>query len=165
MKNQTSFCVSFKPLAAGLVIAGMLAFSAVQAKTPAQDVAQANGLCKNSYSLISYELRPRSVPRFIMALEGDLALSPEQRQQLKQVTDYVPKNVLPMRDEIKAFETKIVEDFVQNGQTPEQLASRLDELQAMKRRLAEEEIRVFNQIKDLLTPAQYQEAVKRASGE
>ncbi|SFR56341.1 hypothetical protein [Thiomicrospira sp. ALE5] len=162
MNHQPLNSSSFFQSIPGLVIAGMLAFSAVQAQTPTQGVAQANGLCKNSYSLISYELRPRSMPRFIMALEGDLALSPEQRKQLKQVTDYVPKNVLPMRDEIKAFETKIVEDFVQNGQTPEQLASRLDELQAMKRRLAEEDIRVFNQIKDLLTPAQYQEAVKRA---
>ncbi|WFE69449.1 hypothetical protein P8S54_03895 [Thiomicrospira sp. R3] len=49
-----------------------------------------------------------------------------------------------------------------DNQTPAQLASRLDELQAMKRKLAEEEIGVFNQLKDLLTPVQYQEAIKKA---
>lgn len=48
-----------------------------------------------------------------------------------------------------------------DNQTPAQLASRLDELQAMKRKLAEEEIGVFNQLKDLLT-VQYQEAIKKA---
>lgn len=147
------------PLAAGLVMAGALSFSTAQAQS---EKAQEAGLCKNSYSLISYELRPRSLPRFIMALDGDLALTAEQRQALKQITDYVPKNVLPMRDTIKAFEIELVKDFVENGQTPAQLASRLDELQAMKRKLAEEEIRVFNQLKDLLTPVQYQEAISRA---
>jgi hypothetical protein len=161
MKNHSSTNKGFKTLLAGLVVASSLSLSSVHAQV---DKAVNPGLCKNSYSLISYELRPRSVPRFVMALEGDLTLTAEQRNALKQITAYVPKNVLPMRDEIKAFETKLVEDFVQHGQTPEQLASRLDELQAMKRRLAEEEIRVFNRLKGLLTPAQYQEAIKRASG-
>lgn len=119
-------------------------------------------ICKNSYSLISYELRPRSVPKFVKALEGDLAITGEQKQALKKITQYVPKNVLPMRQKIKSFEQTVIMGFVEQGKTPEELSGQLEKLMQMKRELAIEEIKVFNQLKTILTPEQYKTAIKNA---
>lgn len=119
-------------------------------------------ICKNSYSLISYELRPRSVPKFVKALEGDLAITGEQKQALKKITQYVPKNVLPMRQKIKSFEQTVIMGFVEQGKTPEELSGQLEKLMQMKRELAIEEIKVFNQLKTILTPEQYQTAIQNA---
>ncbi|MFA6698567.1 MAG: hypothetical protein WCS28_00235 [Thiomicrospira sp.] len=121
-----------------------------------------NGVCKNSYSLISYELRPRSVPKFIMALEGELALNNEQKKALKAITTRVPKEVLPQRDVIKQKEIALLKAFIEEGKTAQQLQAELDEIMQMKRQLAEDEIAVFNEIKALLNDAQYQTAIKNA---
>lgn len=148
-----------------LLTAGLISGPNVYAgNANAQSSATENAppVCKNSYSLISYDLRPRSVPRFIKALQGDLAMNAEQKQQLKKITQYVPKHVLPMRQKIKAFEKTVIAEFVENGKTPQALATQLDKLTKMKRDLAIEEIQVFNQLKKLLTPEQYQTAIHNA---
>ncbi|MDY0137203.1 MAG: hypothetical protein RBS36_08545 [Thiomicrospira sp.] len=123
---------------------------------------ETNGVCKNSYSLISYELRPRSVPKFIMALEGELALNNEQKKALKAITTRVPNEVLPQRDVIKQKEIALLKAFIEEGKTAQQLQAELDEIMQMKRQLAEDEIAVFNEIKALLSDAQYQTAIKNA---
>lgn len=154
---------SIIPSAFGFLIAAtLLSAPNVYADNHAGDKSQNAKLCKNSYSLISYELRPRSVPKFVKALEGDLAITAEQKQELKKIMQYVPKNVLPMRKKIKAFEQNLVAGFVEDGKTPEALSEQLDQLAKMKRDLAVEEILIFNQLKKFLTPEQYQAAMKKA---
>lgn len=145
-----------------LVMATFLSGANVQAGGHHAEKKQSLKVCKNSYSLISYELRPRSVPKFVKALEGDLAMNDEQKKALKKITQYVPKNVLPMRQKIKSFEQTLISGFVEEGKTPAELSEQLDKLIQMKRELAIEEIKVFNRLKKILTPEQYQTAIKNA---
>jgi len=145
-----------------LVIATFLSGANAQADGHHTEKKASSNVCKNSYSLISYELRPRSVPKFIKALKGDLAIDNEQKQALKRITQYVPKNVLPMRKKIKSYEQALISGFVEDGKTPEALSEQLDKLTQMKRELAVEEIKVFNQLKKILTPKQYQTAIQNA---
>jgi len=169
MKFLTQKHQSNRPLIVGvLLIATLFTGANAYANEQASEQTQKNNasnLCKNSYSLISYELRPRSVPMFIKALEGDLAINQNQKQQLKTITEYVPKNVMPMRQKIKTFEQTVIAEFVENGKTPDELSAQLDKLIEMKRALAIEEIKVFNQLKNILSPEQYQTAIKNAGSQ
>lgn len=142
-----------------MIMIGGAILGAPHAMSNSPQTADKSAVCKSSYSLISYELRPRSVPKFVQELTGELAVSPEQKRALKALMQRVPVEVLPMRDHIQQLEIKLLQALIDQGKTPQALKSELDEIQLFKRELAEKEMVVFNELRSILNPAQYKQAM------
>ncbi|HES75704.1 MAG TPA: hypothetical protein ENO09_01705 [bacterium] len=123
-------------------------------------VAQAHEL--ENYALIRSENLPHLMHN-IMQMSGELQLSEAQRARLQEVARDMPPKMHAGFTRAQTLEKSIARDVVEQGRSAEDVSTKLDELQRIKRELTDLQIKGLNQIRAILTPEQYQLALKDAA--
>lgn len=115
----------------------------------------------SDYGLIHEDHLPHLM-KTIMKHRGDLELTREQKQALKQLRQTVPMTVHPLLSESKKLEIAIAHQVMREGATKEQLSAQLTQLQSSKREATEALIEALNQVRNILTPEQYETVLDKA---
>lgn len=146
-----------------LVLVTLLPAQTTQASTDNErNIAQQAEAAESSYSALSDHLRPRKLPRHISNLQGELALTQEQRPIFRALVKATQTYMVEQRQKVKKLEASVFNQIIHQGKTSAELMQQLDEIQQLKRDIAEREMMMFNELKALLTTEQYATALRNA---
>ena len=115
--------------------------------------AQADEL--HDYALISPEHLPHLMQN-VNKQKAQLKLSSEQETVLQTLARDTQQKMMASFTRARELEKQIARDVVEQGKTPAELASKLDELQRIKRELTDRQIAALNTMRQNLKPEQYQ---------
>lgn len=116
--------------------------------------ARADDLALHDHALVLSDQLPHLMVH-IMRLDSQLELSEEQRQQLRALASEVQPRIHEGLARAARIEQDIGRAVLEEGATANALASRLSELQSLKRQLTEIQIGALNRIREILSPHQY----------
>ncbi len=103
------------------------------------------------------ELVPLPHPiKVVMAHEVEWEITAEQMARMKkEVVGHFPPIMLPMMIEAEAMEVSLAEKIMVHGQTKQELATEIDKLAALKRKLTDTHIDSLNTLKSILSAPQW----------
>jgi hypothetical protein len=103
------------------------------------------------------ELIPLPHPiKVVMAHELELNITAEQMERMKEeVVGHFPPRMLPMMIEAEEMERRLAAEVMVNGKTKTELATDIDQLAALKRKLIDTHIDSLNTLKSILTDDQW----------
>lgn len=115
-----------------------------------------------------YFLINRNLPTLMMVVKknqdnSELALTPEQKEQLEAHSDSMSKRGKPLAKKIKELEIELVNHVMDDGNTKEEVAPLLTQISDMRRQMTELQIDCINFHKKVLDDNQYQVLLKLAS--
>lgn len=138
----------------GLVMAIVVLAPAAQAEEAKAAAAPA----PSTYSLIL----PANLPHlmaFIKKRGAELELDAAQKAEVEQILAEVPARIRPVFMKAQEAERAIARDVLA-GQMGDDLAARLDDLEASKREAAEIHIACIKRVRKMLRPDQYARVLK-----
>jgi hypothetical protein len=106
-------------------------------------------------------LLPANLPHLmqtITAHQGDLTLDQAQKEEVDRILAEVPARIRPLFQQAEALEKAIAADVLA-GKAGDDLGSRLDQLQTVKRQAAQLHIACIGRVRSLLTPDQYRQVL------